>query len=108
MSIYISDSFHAAANVNFTVPGTPAFTSQNGFSGTPADTGVGVTTLTLTDAIDAAAMVVQATPISATFAALTCTITDDTTIVVRAWDAAGAALDNIPFAISILRYATST
>ena len=103
MSIQNTDFFHAAAVVTV-AGGTPTLTSQRGFSAV-ADTGPGVVTLTMDPPIDPTARVVSVTPTSgATFATATVENTDDSTIVVRTFDAAGAALDNVSFGITVLRF----
>lgn len=77
--------------------GTPAFDSNRGFASL-ADTGAGVVTMVLKDAQNlTTAGLCLVTVDNATFAAATVSITDTTTLVVRTWDAAGAALDNISF-----------
>lgn len=82
--------------------GVPSFTQQRGFSSI-ADTAAGVATLTLTDAQNLTANGnVQVTCNLATFAVATVTITSTTVLVVRIWDAAGMALDDVPFWIRIM------
>lgn len=82
--------------------GVPSFSYNRGFSAI-ADTGAGVVTLTLSDAQAVlTAGNVQVTPSSgATFAVATVEAASATSIVVRTFDAAGAALDNIGFWIRI-------
>lgn len=81
--------------------GVPSFSSNRGFSAI-ADTGAGVVTLTLTDAQELlTAGNVQATPATALCAIVTVEVTSPTTVVVRTWDALGAAMDNIGFWIRV-------
>lgn len=82
--------------------GTPSFGSNRGFSAI-ADTGAGVVTLTLDNAqaLLTAGNVQVTTNSGATFSAATVEIASATSIVVRTFDAAGAALDNIGFWIRV-------
>jgi hypothetical protein len=81
--------------------GVPSFTFNRGFSAI-ADTAAGVVTLTLDNAQDLdGAAIVSVTPNFATFAAATVSITSNTVLVVRTWDAAGAALDDCSFWVRI-------
>lgn len=85
--------------------GTPALTSGRGFLSV-ADTGAGVVTMELAHPLDTDHCVILATPVLETFAAVTVTITDEDTLVVRTWDAAGAALDNVSYTIAVGRIGT--
>lgn len=81
--------------------GVPSFSSNRGFSAI-ADTGAGVVTLTLSDAQAlTTAGNVQCTPSSAIYAVCTVEVASATSLVVRTWDAAGMALDNISFWIRV-------
>lgn len=81
--------------------GVPAFSFNRGFSAI-ADTGAGVVTLTLQNAQDLdGSAIVEVTPNTELFAVATVEVTGADTLVVRTWDAAGAALDNISFWIRI-------
>lgn len=81
--------------------GASSFGMNRGFASV-THTAAGVYTLVLDQAQDLdSAAVVTVTPVSATFAALTVSVTNTTTLVVRSWDAAAMALDDIPFWIRI-------
>ena len=81
--------------------GVPSFSSNRGFSAI-ADTGAGVVTLTLDNAQALlTAGNVQCTPQGALYAVCTVEVASATSLVVRTWDAAGAALDNIGFWIRV-------
>lgn len=81
--------------------GVPSFTCNRGFSAI-ADTAAGVVTLTLTDAQDLdGAAVVSLTINSALAIHGSVSITSNTVLVVRTWDAAGMAADDVSFWIRI-------
>lgn len=95
MAINISDSFHAAAVVNGTLP-VPVYTAQRGFAGPIVRfAAVGVYDLTLENGLDVGAGVVQVqgsgtgTPIMALIDR-----PSDTVIRVSIFDAAGAPEDS--------------
>jgi hypothetical protein len=104
MAINISDSLHAAGNVLFTTPGTPAFGGQNGFLATIIDAGPGDFTVSMDQQIDATARVVTATASGALAAFVTVENVDDASFRVRTWDAAGAPLDNVPVSLIVHRH----
>lgn len=105
MSIQNTDFFHAAARVAYAVPGTPSYLAQRGFAGAIVDNGPGDFTLTLDQGVDSSARVVAVTPTSGgTFAVATVQDVSDNEIRVRTFDAAGAALDNVEVAITVLRF----
>lgn len=91
----------ALAHVDVTA-GAPTFDFNRGFSAI-ADTGPGVVTLTLSNAQNLTDnALVSVTPSSgATFAVATVEAASTTSIVVRTFDAAGAALDDIGFWIRV-------
>lgn len=81
--------------------GVPSFTFNRGFSAI-ADTAAGVVTLTLDNAQDLdAAAVVNVTPNSVLAVFPSVSITSNTVLVVRTWDAAGVAADDVSFWIRI-------
>lgn len=105
MSIQNTDFFHAAARVGYSAPGTPAYFAQRGFAGAVVDNGPGDFTLTLEQGVDASARVVAVTPTSGgTYATATVQDVSDNEIRIRTFDAAGAALDNVEVAITVLRF----
>lgn len=105
MAIYVNDSFQAAANVGFPVAGVPSFQGQAGFKDTGiTDEGAGVTKLTLDTGVDMTARTVTVTPKGAAAAFVTYEDVDDENIRVRAFDAAGAPLDNVAFAVQVMRH----
>lgn len=83
--------------------GVPSFTCNRGFTSL-ADTGAGVVTLTLNpdnaQDLDAAA-IVNVTVNSALSVHASVSITSNTVLVVRTWDAAGMAADDVSFWIRI-------
>ena len=106
MAINISDSFHAAALIGHTVPGTPDFAGQQGFREPIVDNGPGDFTLELDRGVDTLAAVITATcQTSGLPAVVTTAHIDDTHIRVRTWDMAGVALDDAAVAITVHRYA---
>lgn len=84
--------------------GVPSFTTNRGFASL-TDNGAGDVTLTFSPGlgIDANDATYAVTCRLATFAAYTLIVTDDENIRVRFWDAAGVALDNVPFDITVHR-----
>lgn len=106
MAIYINDSFNAAAKVQFADPGVPSYLgTPGGFTDTGlVDVGPGITRLTLSEPVDPTARTVTASPKGTVAALLTTIDVDDSTIEVRAFDAAGAALDNVAFDIQVMRH----
>lgn len=105
MSIQINDFFHAAAKIGYTTPGTPDYLAQRGFAGQVVDNGPGDFTLTFDQPVDAQSRVVSVTPTSAaTFATATVQEVNDDSIRVRTFDAAGATLDNVEVAVTVLRF----
>jgi len=106
MAIVIADAFHAAANVNYPAPGAPAFDgSPNGFSEVLVRNGPGDFTLELDQDLNVMDRTVHATPYSgATVAIVTTEDVDDTHVRIRTFDAAGAALDNVPVSVGVWRH----
>ena len=87
--------------------GVPSIAAQNGVFASVGDTALGVATLNRDTDIGGGwvggEIVVFVTAERATFGAMTYSLTDQNTIVVRGWDAAGAAQDT-DFSIEIRRY----
>lgn len=90
----------AFARVNV-AGGTPSFAMNRGFASL-ADTGAGVVTLTLQNAVNlTSGATIDVCVLFATAAHATVTITSETVIVVRTWDVAGMALDDVSFTVRI-------
>lgn len=105
MAINISDSFHAAALVLYTVPGTPNYGSQSGFKGAPIDTAPGDMLLDFDDQskIDPLASIITATPVGDPGIVTVTPISDDQ-VRVRTYDLLGAPLDNLAFSLTVHRH----
>ena len=102
-------TYDIVAQARITVAGgVPSIVQQNGAFASVGDTGAGVYTLNRDTDVGsgwaAADIIVSLTVELATYAGITYTITDEDTIVVRTWDAAGEPLDNVPFSVEIRKY----
>lgn len=91
------------AFANITFPGgTPTIASQSGDFDSIATGGAGVLDFTLKNEIDPDEAIYICTARTATDAAVSVSAATDSTIQLRIWDIAGAALADLPCNIAIL------